>query len=287
MLVDRHTGSPINPACVRTKVYVSSDATPVDMGHFKREAWATQAMILVQGKLQVDHAAIAANVAAGKQARKQSKHNVTTETIFMVEFQCPPATAGGAGKWTSRQARHSEYRAALRYVPAPTNITPSNFYQQLLLHLQNMNQGRMFQSAESGNSIAVTSMLDDIRDEKLIHFPTCEFLEATPRKVFCDAFGGLQIQGLGFPNSSFIQNLACAGDYPSYMQGLIDQSRNVSTDKHGNRLPGRFANLLTGGQLPFTVDASTVENEKATLWWLFDKTQQLGELTGCSCHIWF
>lgn len=281
MLVDRHTGNPIVPACARTKVYVSSDATAVDMGNFKREAWATQAMTLVQGKLQVDHAAIAANVAAGKQARKQSKHNVTTETIFMVEFQCPTAPAGGAGKWTSRQARHVEYRAALRYVPAPSNVVPSNFYQQFILHLLTLLGRTAPSNTDNVSSTSVTAASTDLSPSlDLIHKPLSGTLKLVLAKygldAVCAAMEGFQNTFLNDP--AVTQNLGCTGNYPSYMQGLVDETRNLGTDRAGLRLPGPLANLLQqhNGYLPPQVDWATIEAEKATLFWLYEKTQRLG-----------
>lgn len=76
----------------------------------------------------------------------------------------------------------------------------------------------------------------------------------------------------------------CKYDYPQEVQPNIDQSQDLGIDKQGRTLPGPFANLLAsgGGRLPYEVPLAAQEDEKATLWWLFDKTTQLTLYAPCS-----
>jgi hypothetical protein len=243
-------------------------------------------MTLLQGRLQVDHAAIVANLAENE-GHKGAK--MTSETIFMLEFECPQPTVRGDSKWRTKQARHPEFRIALRYVAAPSSVNAGNFYEIFLEHLVAM-YGRTFYTAKQANDVDSSSAavvaagggpLDDPVSMENVHEPFCSVLANWGQGKVCETSRGLQETYINNASSDFIQGLACAGDYPSYMQGLVNQSKGLGTDKDGRRLPGPFVNLLQNGSLPDLVSDNTIEAEKATLFWLFDKTQQLGPWAAC------
>lgn len=298
MLVDRRNGDPINAACVRTKVLLSIDGSDVDLGHFKPEAWLTQAFNLVGGRLQVDHAAIEANL-PGVTNRKASKNPDATQKIFMVEFECPATTGGGNGKGRTKQARRFQNRVALRYVPPLSPLNPTNFYQVLFQHLLSLH-GPVIQrqggdqvlgqaiDANDASSLSYPSTDVDLSDDpplygdgSIIHEPICPYSYVLGPLLFCQSMAVLQDSALNNRTGDGGVVVTCQGDYPSYKQGLIDQSKTLGTDKAGNPLPGPFVDLLADGQLPDQVPWDTIEQEKATLFWLFDKTQNLGPWAAC------
>lgn len=72
-------------------------------------------------------------------------------------------------------------------------------------------------------------------------------------------------------NGKFVEGTSCRGSSLSFIQDFVDQGKNLTTDKDGNRLPGVLANLLQqNGYLPAQVNSTTIEAEKATLFWLYD-----------------
>lgn len=295
----------MNAACVRTKVYVSTDATDIDLGHFKREAWATQAMNLVQGKLEVDFPALEANLAGIQQDRKAAKLNTTTATVFMVEFECPRSAPASTGKWndkSSKQPRRPVFRAALRYVPPPGPIDYTNFYSTLYQMLYDLYA--VYDSAgpfvggynplpapplggfnplatpTTESQASVSSNPDTVQN--LIHNPICPAFFGMKIKNVCKQLKLLETGMLNNKNK-FPKGTTCPGNYPSFRQGMVDQSLRLDKDLKNNTLPGTFADLLgsNGRRLPAQVNQSTIEAEKATLFWLYDKVQQLGAWVTC------
>lgn len=309
-LADRRTGELIGAGCVRTKVYVSTDGTDIDLGHFKREAWATQAMTLVQGRLHVDFAALDTNLAALKHSRKPLKHNTTAEldTIFMVEFECP--AAAGSSNWRDNKVAHRpNFRAALRYVRPPTLSTLSaledgtdvnlgTYYGNLLERLHNYYgvyasapyaptpqpyayAPTPFLSAPAPMPPASVTATGDTPSTEVIHSPLCNAINSIGYIYACSMIWAGQ---LGFNNEQgVVAATSCKGSYPSFIQGFVDQGKDLKTDKNNNPLPGTFANLLqqNSGHLPVQVDEGTVNAEKATMFWLYDKVLQLAAWTKC------
>jgi hypothetical protein len=75
----------------------------------------------------------------------------------------------------------------------------------------------------------------------------------------------------------------CKINYPAQVQPNIDESQNLGKDKLGNNLPAAFDNLvrpLFG--LPLEVDPAIAAKEKATMYWLHDKVQQLYNYAPCT-----
>lgn len=249
------------------------------MGHFKHEAWATGALTVVQGRVQADLATIQANFNGSKPV-KGSK----TQLVFMMDFTCPPSAAVAAAAASPRRTktpRRSEYRVAIRYLPPPMGVNFHNFYSHLIYHMEAIN-GRTVpatgSSSAAGASVQQLISGDELKTQA-INYPFCQIMDRSWRLTFCEALGGLE--PLALAGGDLIA--ACTGAYPSSMQGLVDESMSLGEDSFGNALPGPLADLrqTNNGALPKFVDPNLVEAELATLYWLFDKTQQLGPWAAC------
>lgn len=122
-LVDRHSGSLVPSSCTATSVLVSTDSTPVDLGTFRKERWAAQALRLQQGKVVVDFALLEASLAATVAPKKNDRSD---EAAFMMYFRCPkdapglPVVSkgfGSDGKRAPKNTTRTEYSVAMRYAP--------------------------------------------------------------------------------------------------------------------------------------------------------------------------
>jgi hypothetical protein len=258
------------------------------MGHFKREPWAASALTLVQGRVHVDFAAIAAKFvgnASGRSKGGKGSKDGGTQVTFMMEFECPQtANAAPAGK---KRPRHPTYRAALRYVPLPTDVNAYNFYHSMMLYIlaiMGRTESAIGGSSGSGWGRALSSsadmsanlVIDPLNPDKRINHPFCTLAETLSLDTlkYCGIIFGMEV----LVDQLF--QLNCPATYPDYMQPVIDQSKNLNTDTGDKTLPQPFDDY--SGDLPYYIPQDSIDKERATLFWLFDKTQQLGPWSACN-----
>ena len=266
---------------------MSRDGTDVDMGNFKREAWATQAFTLGQGKMHVDFAVIEANLQGRAKNRTRTMGKASkvggSQINFMVEFECPRALSSDRQQ-KQKRSQVPPFRVALRYVPLPAGVTEFNYYHKLMEYFLKILGRSEFVSANSGGSWrrALSSTSEATSTEfyydPRVNHPFCTLNEVADKLTgfYCETIGAFEL---------FIDlmDLGCKGAYPNSMLPRITQSQNLKTDKEGSAIPVTFFKnyLENGGSLPYNIEQSVLDNERATLFWLFDKTQQLGPWQAC------
>ena len=254
----------------------------MDLGHFRRRTWVREAISLRNGLVRVDFDLI---TAALNDQRLAGKRNSNMDFMFLMYFDCPQARTPIAIKNETR----SSFSVAMLYENPATLSSASTVFEALVntatsqSRLQYNNSLGFWQDGvayDDNPSFGPEESLDDeLMVLNVIHRPLCSVLDVIPRPGYCLALS--QVQRSLF-RTSRNGGFDCPHNYPSSVQPNIDQSQTLGKDKIGNSLPAAFDDLLQlPGGLPVQVSQATLDREKATLYWLFDKTTQLAFYAPC------